>query len=176
LCFNISEANAVVATVETEPLSTNRESTSQTDTVMAVLDYVPYLAVCISVDGRPLQEYSDNEEELQEETDVDRYRALRTVSRCVESPSNKNYAIGIKLYRRYDFDCPTLQCYVKIDGKLVDSPLLRKPRETRIGLRIFPPVYPVERVVYGIKTGQTGSEGRALLKNFKFSEIEPSRS
>jgi hypothetical protein len=131
---------------------------------MAILDKAPGLDVCILVDGVPLQEYPDDEEETVEESDAAKYRASRTVTNYVESASNKEYGIRIKLGTQFRFDYPTLQVYVKVDGKVVRQPILhRSDYENMPSLK---------RIISGVPAGELNSEGRQLMKNFKFSEIE----
>lgn len=136
---------------------------------MAVLDKVRGLTACVMVDGKPLEEYEDDEdeEERAEDSNAAQYRASRTITKYVESASNKEYAIQINLGRMYHFDSPTLHVDVKIDGKVMARQLISKEfHKMRKNL-----LDPSETLVEGVYTKPVGSEGRSLLKKFKFSKI-----
>jgi len=62
---------------------------------MAVLDGLPGLEVFVCIDGQPIQEYNDDEEEEVAQTPVAEYQAAKTVSKFVESISDKEFSIQI---------------------------------------------------------------------------------
>lgn len=64
---------------------------------MAILNSLPGLEVFAYIDGEPLEEYNDDEEEELEETLVTEHQAASTVSKYVESASDKEFYITLYL-------------------------------------------------------------------------------
>ncbi|PVH81477.1 hypothetical protein DL98DRAFT_169347 [Cadophora sp. DSE1049] len=64
---------------------------------MAIFDLYPGLEVNVTIDGVALPEYDDDEEEALKPGPVGAYQASRTVTKYIESVSDKELAIEIKL-------------------------------------------------------------------------------
>jgi hypothetical protein len=93
---------------------------------MAVLDLVPGLEVTICVDSQPLEEYPDDEYEEVPNGEAEQHKATRTVTRYIESTSEKEFAVHLSAAKGYVMDCDGILWRITIDGKLMDSPIFRK--------------------------------------------------
>jgi hypothetical protein len=60
---------------------------------MAILDLVPGLEVTVCVDDHPLEEYNDDEEVEAQPGEAFQHQASRTVSKYVESITDKEFEI-----------------------------------------------------------------------------------
>lgn len=143
---------------------------------MAILKSLPGLEVTIRVDGKPLQEYDDDEEEEAEveETPVAEYQAAKTVSKYVEVASDKEFLISITLWTSFKMDFEALMAPIKIDGKHVIEVAISKQdnAENIRGSRIL---HPLGLETKGASVPAPGNKGRELLRKFKFERIETSK-
>jgi hypothetical protein len=73
---------------------------------MAVLDSLPHIKSQIWVDGRPLEEFDDDEDEEQEVGPIAEYKAARTVTKYIESTSDKEYSVKLEIDTSYNWDSP----------------------------------------------------------------------
>ena len=144
---------------------------------MAIQDHTPGLEVVVCMDGKPLEEYDNDEEEEAKpglQTGVMKYQAARTITKYIESVSDQEFIIQIDLAPPFKMDCACLWIEVRIDGRNVASPLIQK-----IGnLDRFSGdcvVTKFQRRVEGKLVEAPGNAGRELLKKFKFAKIETSK-
>jgi hypothetical protein len=144
---------------------------------MAIQDHAPGLEVTVCVDGKPLEEYdNDEEEEMRQGLDpeVMKYQAARTVTKYIESVSDQEFIIQINLAPPFKMDCVSLSTSVHIDGRKVASPLIMKSWN----LDKFSGDYVKTKFqtrVEGMQVEAPGTAGRELLKKFKFAKIETSK-
>jgi hypothetical protein len=144
---------------------------------MAIQDDIPGLEVVVCIDGKPLEEYDNNEEEQAKPglpSEVFQYQAARTVTKYIESVSDQEFIIQINLAPPFKMDYACLKADIHIDGKWVSSPLIQKSKN----LDFFSGdcvATKYQRRVKGMKVEAPGHEGRALLKSFKFAKIETSK-
>jgi hypothetical protein len=143
---------------------------------MAILDSIPGLEVFVCVDDKPLAEYDDDDdgEGEVEHTQVAEYQAARTVSKFVESVSDKEFSIRLNLETSFVMDCASLIFPINIDGKPCWEPVLAKSR--------FPQSVQGSRVLsrvtinaQGVRAVAPGIEGQEFLQKFKFSKIDTSK-
>ena len=80
---------------------------------MAILKKIK---VTIEVDGKPLEEYHDNEEKDE----------ARSITRYIEATSGATFAIKIRLKRSFKFLTSALGFDFKLDGEYVDNYGLKK--------------------------------------------------
>ncbi len=138
---------------------------------MAVLAEVPGLEVTIRIDGVDLQEYEDDEEQEVAGGPIAEYQASRTITKYIESISDKEFAIQIKLLPGFPMTSATLETPIHIDGKLMITPVFQKisfPSSYRYD-RV---VQPITRSVTGISVLAPGNKDHDLLQKFKFAKIE----
>lgn len=133
---------------------------------MAILDLVKGLEVLILANGKPLQEYDDDEKP----TSTDRsaavqYRASRTVTKYIESQDGE-YEVHIRLDPSFNFNFPTLWATFKIDGNKSIDYVWQQYRHNGSSLWIT-------RGAYVSKPGAAAAD---LVKPFTFSKIEISKS
>ncbi|CAG8983040.1 hypothetical protein HYALB_00010167 [Hymenoscyphus albidus] len=121
---------------------------------MAILEEAPGLSVGLIVDGQPAVEY-DDDDEVGVGGDVSEYKASVTRSKYVESISEKEYAVEVKFDAAFDFNCPSLSCWVTIDGTNKVGKILKK--ENKLVL------------IKGLEKNAGG--GRGTLNKFKFAKI-----
>jgi hypothetical protein len=140
---------------------------------MAILNSLPGLEVFVCIDGEPLEEYNDNEEEEVEETLVAEHQAASTVSKYVESASDKEFYINIVLGTSFKMDCETLMAPIKIDGKfIIETVFVRKSFPNSIqGPRILSTI---SRNVQGVVVPAPGNQEQDLVQKFKFTKIDTS--
>ncbi|PMD61670.1 uncharacterized protein K444DRAFT_628688 [Hyaloscypha bicolor E] len=140
---------------------------------MAILDSIPGLEVFVCVDDKPLAEYDDDDdgEGEVEHTQVAEYQAARTVSKFVESVSDKEFSIRLNLETSFVMDCASLIFPINIDGKPCWEPVLAKSR--------FPQSVQGSRVLsrvtinaQGVRAVAPGIEEQEFLQKFKFSKID----
>jgi hypothetical protein len=144
---------------------------------MAIQDDTPGLEVVVCMDGTSLEEYDNDEEEEAKpglQSGVMKYQAARTVTKYIESVSDQEFTIQLKLAPPFKMDYACLVADVRIDGKLVASPGIQKSHN----IRYFSGSYVTKsfrRVVEGMNVDAPGKTGRALVTNFKFAKIETSK-
>ncbi len=90
---------------------------------MAVLDGLPGLEVLVCMDGQPLEEYDDDEEEAIADTPIAEHQAAKTISKFVESVSEKEFSIRILLRSPFVMDYDSLKSPIYIDGKWCREPV-----------------------------------------------------
>jgi hypothetical protein len=139
------------------------------------LETLPGLEVAVCIDGKPLDEYEDDENEEAAPDRVSAWQAARTVTKYVPSESDKQFSILIKVKRNYFMDSPGLDFPIRIDGKWITTPCLtntRYPRNHKTLVREF-----IEDVRGATgRTGTSGAPGNAsILQRFKFAKIETSK-
>jgi hypothetical protein len=144
---------------------------------MAIQDHAPGLEVTVCVDGKPLEEYdNDEEEEMRQGLDpeVMKYQAARTVTKYIESVSDQEFIIQINLAPPFKMNYACLSTSVQIDGRKVASPLIQKiDNLDRFSGDCV--VTKFQRRVEGKLVEAPGNAGRELLKKFKFAKIETSK-
>lgn len=144
---------------------------------MAIQDDTPGLEVVVCIDGKPLEEYDNDEEEEMKpglDPEVMKYQAARTVTKYIESVSDQGFVIQINLGPPFKMDYACLSMDVHIDGNRVDSPLIVKSKRPQS----FSGDYvtkTVKKRVEGMKVAAPGNTGRELLRKFKFAKIETSK-
>ena len=74
---------------------------------MVVPDFHPGFKFEVVVDGEPLREYDDNNEEIKA-GEVDEYKASRTISKYIEAVTGQEFSIRLSLGKPYEMDCPIL--------------------------------------------------------------------
>jgi hypothetical protein len=141
---------------------------------MAVLDAIPGLKVFICIDGKPLEEYDDDEEEEVEVTPIAEYQAAKTVRKYVESISDTEFSIKIMLETPFVMDYESLMAPIAIDGKHMLETVIVKERYP-INIRESRVVSAVSRIVPGIGIRAPGNEEHELLQKFKFAKIDTSK-
>jgi hypothetical protein len=135
---------------------------------MAVLDVVPQFKSQIYVDGQPLEEFDDDEDEEQDVGPAGEYRSVRTVTKYIESTSDKEYSVRLDMDLTYKYDSPSLMHRVTIDGKVLACLVLYPPPKKN-EYRALTPKF---SIVTGHKVQH--SVGRGTLRKFKFSKISKS--
>jgi hypothetical protein len=143
---------------------------------MAILDSIPGLAVFVCVDGKPLEEYDDDDDDEGEveHTQVAEYQAARTVSKFVESVSDKEFSICANLETSFVMDCASLLFPINIDGKLCWEGVVAKS-SMPLSIRGSRVVSKVTRIAQGVKVAAPGNEEREFLQKFKFAKIDTSK-
>ena len=91
---------------------------------MVVPDFHPGFKFEVVVDGEPLKEYDDKNEEVKAR-EVSEYKASRTVSKYIEAVTGKEFGIRLSVGKPYEMDCSSLSFKVLIDGKVVERQILR---------------------------------------------------
>jgi hypothetical protein len=140
---------------------------------MAILDTeaAEGLTVFVCVDDKPLDEYDDDEEVEAKPGDIGEYQAANTVTKYVESTSDKEFMIQINVDPIYCFDSPTLNAEISIDGKYMTTPII-DPTPSQLKNKHL------RRsditATYGIQVPTAPGSSRAFLKKFKFAKIESS--
>ncbi|KAF7938573.1 uncharacterized protein EAE98_000911 [Botrytis deweyae] len=139
---------------------------------MAVLDSLPGIEVAVCVDGEPLKEYENTEDELilnepeglGKKFEVAKHQRSVTVKKFVESTAGKFFTIKctIKSPYRYTGACTHISFFSSIDGEnLSCAPLFNK--ET------------YEKNSSGLTREVEGNlykeEGKLLLQRLKFTEM-----
>jgi hypothetical protein len=144
---------------------------------MAIQDDTPGLEVVVCMDGKPLEEYDNDEEEEAKpglQTGVMKYQAARTVTKYIESVSDQEFIIQCNLAPPFKMDCACLWIEVRIDGRKLASTLILKS----YNLDNFSGDCVAKRFqtrVDGMLVEAPGNAGRQLLKKFKFTKIETSK-
>ena len=141
---------------------------------MAVLDDLPGLGVSICIDGQPVEEYNDDEEEEVAETPIAEYQAAKTISKFVESISDKEFSIRIALESPFVMDYDSLLCPIHIDGKWRNEPVLQKV-DHPISIQGSRVVSRITRTVAGVKDVAPGNLENEFVRNFKFAKIDISK-
>lgn len=85
---------------------------------MAVLDILPGVEVAVTVNGLPLKEYTDHDQE----------EPTNTVTRYIEAVSGTEFAINFKAAQSTVFKGDCLTAKVFMDGHKVSSTLLKQSR------------------------------------------------
>lgn len=126
---------------------------------MAIHDALPGIVVSVSVARNQLKEY----EREREQEELGAPLAGCTISRYIESTSDSEFAINLEISPLFQFDCPTLQFDIYVDGQFILSP-----------------VCGVEHLTYGrwamTVTGLPVklSDGSEAERRFKFASIKTS--
>ena len=103
------------------------------------------------------------------------YQAARTVWNYVESVSEKEYSVLIRLNKSFAMDCPAISSRVSIDGKVMVGGLLVKAN-LPLKIRGNKVISAVEVDLDGTYVEAPGLPDQQLLKKFKFGRIETSKS
>lgn len=132
---------------------------------MAVLQSLPGIEVFVCVKGEALEEYDDDEAQADVESgETNQYQASKTVSKYIESVTDQEFAIKLLVGNPYYFDCGSLGFSIRVDGRKVRSPLLRRDE--------YSSVNGWSQDVRGIRA----EEGeKSLIRPFKFAEIKKSK-
>jgi hypothetical protein len=133
---------------------------------MAVLEGLEGIEVTVCVDGQALNEYNDDELEVQPGA-ISAHQASKTVSKYVEAVTGKEFSIKTTVKSPYKMDCPCLSFLVKVDGSSVAQPLMLK--------RMYNRTVGWERVISGVKHYLPGASRRCSIQNFRFAEILKSK-
>lgn len=135
---------------------------------MAIIDLIPGLEISIAVDGIALPEYED-------EIDEDGMRGPQhrpVARRYVESSSDKEFAIQLKLHDPYRMEFDSLLFYISIDGKPMAKPVISKDQYP-LFFRGDIVKKTIKRTVEGATV--SGDEmDQYRLRKFRFSKIEMS--
>ena len=131
---------------------------------MAILDLVPGLEVTVCVDDHPLEEYNDDEEVEAQPGEAFQHQASRTVSKYVESITDKEFEIRCNVTSAFNMDCPTLFFTVFVDGAKLVSRLIRYKTLAASQLSYAETIKGIDLNI----------NGRLAVKPFKFSEIKTS--
>ena len=135
---------------------------------MAILPQVPGITVSICVDGKPLEEYMDDEVEEGAEDNAAQYSAAIAVSHYIESVSDKEYTIQVDVDPTFNFNCPTLLIDTTIDRRI-------RAKEVIAGRCIGGHLAnSVKKVVSHVKVDVPpvrGQNARTDLKAFRFAKI-----
>lgn len=83
---------------------------------MAVIDVLPGVEVTVDVDGNPLKEYEDRDEEEPE----------KTITRYVEAQSGKKFSIRVKCSKECKFKGDSITFRFYADGTNADAIVLEK--------------------------------------------------
>ncbi len=147
---------------------TANAASSNSRRIMAVLDSVPGLEVLVCVEGKPLPEYDDEDQEREPEP-------ANHVCKYVESISDREYTINIRFNVPFTMNCPSLVVYIKIDGILMNSPVILK-RDYPGAFRGEELLFSFARVVKGKAVDVPGRDNVEQIQNFRFSKIQTSQS
>lgn len=135
---------------------------------MAIIDLIPGLKISIAVDGMTLPEYEDEVDD--EGLRGPQHRAV--ARRYVESSSDKEFAIQLRLHEPYRMDFDSLLFYVSIDGKPMAKPVISKSQYP-LFFRGDVVRKTIKRTVEGATVpGEEADQYR--LRKFRFSKIEMS--
>ncbi|CZT51957.1 uncharacterized protein RSE6_16128 [Rhynchosporium secalis] len=128
---------------------------------MAVLDSLQGIEVMVVVDGKALTEYS-TENDLVKHTNpaAAAHRQARTVTKYIESTTDKAFLVRLSVKAPFMLDCPHLCFAVTADGQSIDRPLMSKEGYARGEW-----LCEVEGVIGKL-------ESRGQLAAMKFSEIK----
>ncbi|KAL2063579.1 hypothetical protein VTL71DRAFT_5384 [Oculimacula yallundae] len=138
---------------------------------MAVLNLVPGLEVYVKIDGISLQEYDDDDEIQVGISPVDQYKSSRTVTKYIESVTDKEFTVETSLAPGFVITSDALLTPIRIDGKLMITPLI--PHKTYIRHVTRDKVHTrIVRVVDGIHTAAPGQTDQCLLQKFRFARIQ----
>ena len=137
---------------------------------MAIFDLYPGLEVNITIDGVALPEYDDDEEEAPKPGPVAAYQASKTVTKYIESVSDKEFAIEVKLNPGYVMNCGSLTVSVFIDGQCLNSRSISK-RSCPRHFMGDTAVQTLKLAIDGTHVAIPNKPGHQLLKKYKFSKI-----
>jgi hypothetical protein len=100
---------------------------------MAVHPDLPGIKVTIISDGKPLKEYDTENGEIKHDDATAILATLHqekwTVTKYVTSTSGKAFTLKLSVQKPYMLDAPQLAFEVRVDGKLMDEPLMSRGRE-----------------------------------------------
>jgi len=91
---------------------------------MAIFDFLPGFEVTVNVDGEPLKEYNDNEDEIIP-GEVGKYQASKTVAKYIELVTGKGFTIKLSVGHPYKMR-DHLSFTIMADGVCIDRFLLLK--------------------------------------------------
>lgn len=132
---------------------------------MAIHEDLPGIEACICVDGQPLQEYhTENDEVNYNNHAVKIHQSLWTVTKYIESQTDKAFIIKLSLKKPYIMDCGRLQVDFKVDGQWVYTVLLLQDQFIRNGS--------IEHVIRG---PETNTASNVVFRPMKFEKIETSK-
>jgi tRNA U54 and U55 pseudouridine synthase Pus10 len=134
---------------------------------MAIIDLVPGIEVSICVDDHPLVEYNDDEEVGAQHGEAIQHQATRTVSKYVESATDKEFGIRYNVTSAFNMDCPTIMFKVFIDGVNIRSQIVRAHRYKELAASGLP----YAKTMKGV---ESKINGMVVVKLFKFTEIKTS--
>lgn len=118
---------------------------------MAVLENVPGFSVTVHVDGKPLQEYRDSDDDGEPE-----------VTTCfVEATTGKEFEVFFRLEKGIEAESSAFEVRIMVDGTETDSALMDAKRAR----------------VHGEQFQSTGMQiSRAELAKYRFAPLETSQS
>ncbi len=134
---------------------------------MAVIDSVPGLEVFVCVDRKPLPEYDDDEQGPEP-------RPANHVCKYIESISDREYTINIKLDVPFVMNCPSLVVHVIIDGIWMVTPVIMK-RDHPGAFRGEQLLFSFVTVIKGKAIDVPGRSDVEQIQKFKFSKIQTSQ-
>ena len=128
---------------------------------MAILNLLPGLEVSVCVDGQHLQECdTENDEIKQANPVIVEHLKARTITKYIESETDKIFTIKASFGPDFKKDCPKISIDFDVDGVFMDSRFLSPPD----------PGY--ETVCKGKRCG---SGQKATVRAMKFAKIEASK-
>jgi hypothetical protein len=93
---------------------------------MAVIPDLLSLEITVCVNGTPLTEYEDDEPQGQTlSVTHEGIPAVKSISKYIESETNREFAIGITISSTFKLDCPSLGFSLLIDGVRVAKTISR---------------------------------------------------
>jgi hypothetical protein len=131
---------------------------------MAVHEDVVGIEASICIDGQPVQEYHTETDEANHNNHaVKLHQSLRTITKYIESQTDKEFAIKAEVKKPYNMDCARLQVEFYVDGKQVHSALWMNDRFAQFGS--------LQTMFRG---PETAIARNAVFQPMKFSKIETS--
>ena len=134
---------------------------------MAIIDLVPGIEVSVCVDDHPLEEYNDDEEVEAQPGGAIQHQATRTVSKYVESATDKEFEIRYNVTSAFNMDCPTVMFKFFVDGTHIASRILPAHKYKMLAASKLS----FSKTIRGIDLNINGT---LVVKPFKFSEIKTS--
>lgn len=93
--------------------------------VMVVLDNAPGIHVSVVVDNNPLDEYDDDEKNIQiKPGNVGEYQAAHNISKYIDAVPDKEFTVRVVVSKAWLMDTPTLAAHIKIDGNVMARPII----------------------------------------------------
>ncbi|KAF4621903.1 hypothetical protein G7Y89_g14442 [Cudoniella acicularis] len=138
---------------------------------MAIFDSLLGLEATVLVDGIALKEFEDNEDESPGVGPINEYRASKTVSKYIESTSDKDYSLRLTVDQLYAIDSPSLIVKVVIDGKVMRKFVIELWTQAQQNKRL---IKPNSSIVKGqtVRDPNDPTPNRGILRKFRFAKIE----